>query len=45
MIRANDTRAPKTLKLNEREFVEKPLLAQLEGLGWRVLDLAMSTLR
>jgi len=30
---------PKQIKLNERNYVEKPLLAQLEGLGWELLDL------
>ena len=27
------------IKLNEREHVEKPLLDQLAGLGWEVIDL------
>ncbi len=28
-------------KLDERNHVELPLLAQLEGLGWEVLDLTV----
>jgi type I restriction enzyme, R subunit len=27
------------IKLDERQHVEKPLLDQLAGLGWEVLDL------
>ena len=29
----------KQLRLDERNHVEKPLLDQLAGLGWRVIDL------
>jgi type I restriction enzyme, R subunit len=29
------------IKLDERNHVEKPLLDQLAGLGWEVLDLEM----
>lgn len=31
-------KTPKHIKLDERNHVEKPLLEQLEGLGWDVLD-------
>lgn len=27
-------------KLDERNHVEKPLLSQLQGLGWEIIDLA-----
>ncbi len=30
---------PQHLKLDERNHVEKPLLDQLTGLGWEILDL------
>ena len=30
---------PKHIKLDERNHVEKPLLEQLEGLGWDIIDL------
>ena len=30
---------PQHIKLDEREHVEKPLLDQLSGLGWEVIDL------
>ena len=30
---------PQHIKLEEREHVEKPLLDQLAGLGWEVIDL------
>ena len=30
---------PQHIKLDEREHVEKPLLDQLAGLGWKVIDL------
>ena len=30
---------PQHIKLDEREHVEKPLLHQLAGLGWEVIDL------
>ena len=33
------TNSPQRLKLDERNHVEKPLLDQLEGLGWRIVDL------
>ena len=32
-------KAPACVKLDERNHVEKPLLAQLDTLGWEVLDL------
>lgn len=32
-------RTPKHIKIDERNHVEKPLLNQLHGLGWEVLDL------
>ena len=32
-------KTPKHVKLDERSHVEKPLLDQLEGLGWEVIDL------
>ena len=32
-------KAPKHVKLDERNHVEKPLLDQLAGLGWEVIDL------
>ena len=32
-------RTPKHIRLDERNHVEKPLLNQLAGLGWEVLDL------
>ena len=32
-------KAPKHIKLDERNHVEKPLLDQLAGLGWEVIDL------
>ena len=31
---------PKHVKLDERNHVERPLLDQLAGLGWEVIDLA-----
>ena len=31
----------KQILINEREWVEKPLLDQLDGLGWTVIDLQM----
>ena len=37
MSRGNKT--PKHIRLDERNHVEKPLLDQLAGLGWEVLDL------
>ena len=30
---------PPHIKLDEREHVEKPLLDQLAGLGWEIIDL------
>ena len=30
---------PQPLRLDERNHVEKPLLDQLAGLGWEILDL------
>ena len=32
-------KTPQHIKLDERNHVEKPLLDQLEGLGWEILDL------
>ncbi|MDM4015660.1 hypothetical protein [Roseiconus lacunae] len=32
-------RTPKHIKLDERHHVELPLLKQLDGLGWDVIDL------
>ena len=32
-------KAPKHIKLDERNHVEKPLLDQLNGLGWEIIDL------
>ena len=32
-------RTPKHIRLDERNHVEKPLLDQLVGLGWEVIDL------
>lgn len=32
-------KTPKHIRMNERNYVEKPLLEQLGGLGWEVLDL------
>ena len=34
-------KTPKHIKLHERSFVEKPLLDQLKGLGWEIIDLEM----
>ena len=33
------TKKPKHTKLDERNHVEKPLLEQLDGLGWEIIDL------
>ena len=30
---------PPHIKLDERNHVEKPLLDQLDGLGWEIIDL------
>lgn len=43
MIRSNDQKATKAVILDERNGVEKPLLDQLEGLGWTVLNLQMQS--
>ena len=32
-------KTPKHIKLDERNHVEKPLLEQLDGLGWEIIDL------
>ena len=32
-------KTPKHIKLDERNHVEKPLLDQLQGLGWEIIDL------
>ncbi len=34
-------KTPKHIKLSERNHVEKPLLDQLAGLGWEIIDLEM----
>jgi type I restriction enzyme R subunit len=36
-------RTPQYLRLDERNHVEKPLLDQLHGLGWEIIDLDSST--
>ena len=36
-------KTPPYIKLDERNHVEKPLLDQLAGLGWEVLDLDASS--
>ncbi|MDE3001318.1 MAG: hypothetical protein OXU79_19755 [Gemmatimonadota bacterium] len=36
---SSQNKTPKQIKLNERNHVEKPLLDQLAGLGWEVIDL------
>ena len=33
------TNTPQHIKLDERNHVEKPLLDQLGGLGWEIIDL------
>ena len=35
----NTDRTPQYIKLDERNRVEKPLLDQLEGLGWEIINL------
>jgi len=35
----NTERTPRYIKLDERNHVEKPLLDQLEGLDWEIIDL------
>jgi type I restriction enzyme R subunit len=35
----NTDRTPQYIKLDERNHVEKPLLGQLEGLDWEIIDL------
>ena len=35
----NQTKTPQYLKLDERNYVEKPLLDQLDGLKWEIIDL------
>lgn len=37
----SERKVPKHILVNEREWVEKPLLDQLDGLGWTVIDLEM----
>ncbi len=34
-------KTPKHIKIDERNHVEKPLLDQLAGLGWEIIDLEM----
>ena len=34
-------KTPESIKIDERNHVEKPLLTQLAGLGWEILDLEM----
>ncbi len=36
---SRNDKTPKHIRLDERNHVEKPLLVQLAGLGWEVLDL------
>ena len=36
---SSPNKTPQQIKLDERNHVEKPLLDQLEGLGWEVIDL------
>src|SRR5918911_2047632 len=36
-----DRKVSQQILVNEREWVEKPLLDQLNGLGWTILDLEM----
>ncbi len=36
---ASRNKTPKHIKLDERNHVEKPLLDQLDGLGWEIIDL------
>jgi type I restriction enzyme, R subunit len=36
---ANQDKTPQSIKIDERNHVEKPLLDQLCGLGWEVIDL------
>ena len=35
----NQDKTPQYIKFDERNHVEKPLLDQLAGLGWEVIDL------
>ena len=35
----NIDKIPEYIKLDERNHVEKPLLDQLKGLGWEIIDL------
>ncbi len=35
----NADKTPRHIKLNERNHVEKPLLDQLHGLDWEIVDL------
>ena len=35
----NTDRTPQYIKLDERNHVEKPLLDQLDGLDWEIIDL------
>ena len=39
MILSNDKKQKPDVRLDEKNFVENPLLDQLEGLGWTVLRL------
>lgn len=32
-------KTPETIRIDERKYVEKPLLDQLHGLGWEIIDL------
>ena len=34
----NTDRTPQYIKLDERNHVEKPLLDQLDGLDWEIID-------
>ena len=35
----NTNRTPQRIKIDERNHVEKPLLDQLAGLDWEIIDL------
>ena len=38
----NTDKTPPHIKLDERNHVEKPLLDQLDGIGWDIIDLDKS---
>ena len=39
MNNINNNKTALTIKLDERNHVEKPFLDQLHGLGWEIIDL------